>query len=151
MRISSAILDTNILVRLMVKSDPEHSLVRSCLLGCIQNEVETFITTQNLHEAWAVLTRPRESNGYGFSVEQTAEAIQRLRALFPVLYESEDSLETWSRICRQHGVIGRQAHDARLVAIALSENVQHILTLNPVDFERYRPLITPVHPQDILP
>lgn len=48
-----------------------------------------------------------------------------------------------------HGVMGVQAHDARLVALMTAQGVRHILTLNTVDFERY-PHIVAQSPADVL-
>ena len=51
-------------------------------------------------------------------------------------------------IVDQHKVIGRQAHDARLVAAMKVHNVTHLLTFNPDDFKRFSE-ITVVNPQDV--
>ena len=57
--------------------------------------------------------------------------------------------DRWERVVIEHRVLGRQAHDARLVALMLSHGVSHILTLNTADFARY-PEITAVTPAEIL-
>jgi predicted nucleic acid-binding protein len=48
------------------------------------------------------------------------------------------------------GVSGVQVHDARLAAVMNVNNVSHLLTLNPRDFERFTGL-TPIHPGDMQP
>lgn len=150
MMINSAILDTNILVRLVVHSDPEHPVVLQALRACIIEDVELYITSQNLYETWSVLTRPLSSNGYGVSVEETEAVIQRLCSLFPVLYDDDAVMRGWTRLCRTYEVLGRQAHDARLAAHAISRGIEAILTLNPSDFSRYTGLLLIVHPSTVI-
>jgi predicted nucleic acid-binding protein len=48
-----------------------------------------------------------------------------------------------------YSVIGKPAHDARIVALMLAHGVTQLLTLNPSDFARYQG-ITTVTPQEIL-
>jgi predicted nucleic acid-binding protein len=45
-------------------------------------------------------------------------------------------------------VVGKQAHDARLVAVTLVHGITHLLTFNTDDFKRYDE-ITVVNPKDI--
>jgi hypothetical protein len=46
-------------------------------------------------------------------------------------------------------VRGKRAHDARLAAVMLSQEVTHILTLNTADFDDL-PGITAIHPSVVL-
>ena len=46
----------------------------------------------------------------------------------------------WQRIVQAAGVIGKQVHDARLVAVCHLCGVSHILTFNTRDFARFAPL-----------
>ncbi|MEN6357468.1 MAG: hypothetical protein ABFD83_10330 [Armatimonadota bacterium] len=47
-----------------------------------------------------------------------------------------------------NNVNGKQAHDARIVALMLAHGITHILTLNPGDFSRYTG-VTPVTPNEV--
>jgi hypothetical protein len=51
------------------------------------------------------------------------------------------------RLINTYDVIGKQVHDARLVAMMLVWQVENILTLNDRDFQRYAPedisIVTP--------
>jgi predicted nucleic acid-binding protein len=51
--------------------------------------------------------------------------------------ESQESHNRWKQIVAKHRVTGVSVHDARLVAIMLTENIPSIFTLNEQDFRRY--------------
>jgi hypothetical protein len=56
------------------------------------------------------------------------------------------------RLIARYGVVGKQVHDARLVAMMLTWQVENLLTLNDRDFQRYAPEgITIVTPASITP
>jgi predicted nucleic acid-binding protein len=55
----------------------------------------------------------------------------------------------WKTLRTAHGVHGVQVDDARLVALMTAHGVQHILTLNQADFNRY-PGIVVQEPADLL-
>ncbi len=48
----------------------------------------------------------------------------------------------------QNRVLGVQVHDARMAAVMYVHHVNHILTLNVVDFERFSGLIA-IHPNGV--
>ncbi len=78
--------DTNILLRLMHRTDPQHTLVRAAvrLLGSRGDLI--FYAPQNLVELWRACTRPVPANGLGLSICETnrrAKAIERLYKLAP--------------------------------------------------------------------
>ena len=55
-----------------------------------------------------------------------------------LLPDSEAVYREWRRIVVQHGVLGVQAHDARLAAAMFVHDVSHILTLNATDFKTFQ-------------
>ena len=60
-----------------------------------------------------------------------------------------DAAKRWRELARRQSVVGKQAHDARIVALMLAHNVTHLLTLNSADFARY-PEITTITPSESL-
>jgi len=62
-----------------------------------------------------------------------------------VLVELAATYSIWRSLVVAHSVMGKQVHDARLVALMQSHGITHILTLNGADFARY-PGITIVDP-----
>jgi hypothetical protein len=98
-----------------------------------------------LYEFWVVATRPLALNGLGFTVNQAAPELARLKRLFPLLLDSPAIYAEWERLVTVHQVAGKNAHDARIVAAMIIHGVTHLLTFNTNDFTRY-PGITALDP-----
>jgi hypothetical protein len=107
------------------------------------------LVPQNLYEFWVVATRPFVQNGPGMSVQEAEAELTKFRRLFVILDDTPDILPEWERLVMHYGVIGKNAHDARLVAAMTVHAVDRLLTFNSRDFQRYQG-ITVVTPDDIL-
>jgi len=142
------LLDTNILARYVIQSDPQHLEVRSALERVYSRQWDPVFAPQSIYEFWVVATRPLESNGLGLDPLLVRAEVQVILDTFPRLSEPLDLLETWLDLCARHSVKGRTAHDTRLVAVALAHGITHILTLDPRDFRRY-PEISVLTPEDV--
>jgi predicted nucleic acid-binding protein len=55
---------------------------------------------------------------------------------FNLIAESPDVYDAWKAIVHAAGVIGKQVHDARLVAICQVAGIDHVLTFNVGHFTR---------------
>jgi predicted nucleic acid-binding protein len=109
---------------------------------------ELRVIAQNLIEFWAVATRPIADNGLGITVAQAAQELTKVKLLFPILPDTPDILPEWESLAIQHHVVGKHAHDARLVAAMKVHNLTHLLTFNDGDFKRFTEIIV-VNPQNI--
>lgn len=109
---------------------------------------ELHVIAQNLIEFWAVATRPIIDNGLGVTVIQAEQELTRLKSLLTVLPDTADILLEWEQLVVKHEVLGKQAHDARLVAAMRVHNLTHLLTFNDRDFKRFSE-ITAVNPQNV--
>lgn len=65
-----------------------------------------------------------------------------------MLEDSSQIFPNWLDLITSRKVMGKRTHDARIVAVMLTCEVTHILTLNPNDFT-ISSNITIVRPQDI--
>jgi predicted nucleic acid-binding protein len=74
----------------------------------------------------------------------------RLKSIFPILPDTPALYPAWEDLVVQHQVIGKAAHDARLVAAIQVHNLGGILTFDKSGFGRY-PGIEVLHPNDIAP
>lgn len=145
----SYLLDTNIVLRWVNVQAPEH-VVAVAAVQILRSRGETlFITPQNLVEFWSVATRPVNVNGLGFTPARADADVQTIEQFFPLLPDDSTIHGHRRRLVVVHGVSGRQAHDARLVAVMLAHKVSHLLTLNIGDFARYTE-ITVVHPATVI-
>lgn len=141
--------DSNILLRLVHRHHPDHTLVRDAVRKLHQRSEQSYYTTQNLAEFWNVSTRPPTARGgLGLSVADTDHAARVLERIVTLLPENPAIHIEWRRLLVAHSIQGVQVHDARLVAAMTVYGVTHILTLNEQDFTRY-PSIIAVHPRNI--
>lgn len=148
MAIASCLVDTNILLRVSRRSDPQHSLVDAALAKLALAGTTLHYTHQNIAELWNAMTRPVARNGFGLTATEAEREVRVIEAGMSLLPDSEAVYQEWRRIVVQHAVSGVQVHDASLVAAMRVHGVRHILTLNVTDFSRYSG-ITVAHPSGI--
>jgi predicted nucleic acid-binding protein len=141
----SVLLDTNILTRLAQHSHPMHAAARDGVAALQAGGRTLFIVPQNLYEFWVVATRPAAANGLGLTAAEADAELARLQGLFPLLADTPAILSEWRRLVVAHTVLGKNGHDARLVAAMLVHGLVELLTFNLADFARF-PGITVLDP-----
>ena len=95
------------------------------------------MTAQNLVEFRSVVTRPLAVNGLGLTPVETEAKTAAFESIFALLAETPDVFPAWKALVMQSGVIGKQVHDARLVAVCHVHGVTHLLTFNTPHFTRF--------------
>lgn len=148
MAIASCLVDTNILLRMTRRSDPQHEVVDTALARLALQGTILHYMHQNIAELWNAMTRPLVRNGLGLTIADAEREVRAIEAGMSLLPDSEAVYRLWRRIVVEHGVLGVQVHDARLAAGMYVRGVSHILTLNVTDFERFSG-ITAVHPKSV--
>jgi predicted nucleic acid-binding protein len=148
MAIASCLVDTNILLRIARRSDPQHKLIDSALTKLSLAATTLHYTHQNIAELWNVMTRPAARNGFGLTAAEAESEVRVIESGMSFLADNEAVYREWRRIVVQHAVSGVQVHDARLVAVIRVHSVSHILTLNVEDFARYGGA-TAIHPRSV--
>ena len=116
------LIDSNILLRIARRGDPDHVIVDAALAKLLGDG--------------AVITHCRTSPNSG--------ALPRGRQIAT----ASGCRRPTRRLVLAHAVSGVQVHDARLAAAMRVYGVTHIPTLNPGDFERYSD-IAAVHPSSL--
>mgnify|MGYP001565958537 CR=1 FL=1 len=129
--------DTNVLLRVLHRTDPRHPIVRATVRKLRTNGHQLQATSQNFTEFWNASTRPIHRNGFGLTPLETDRLLRIAERLFPLLPDSPAVSPQWRRLVVTYGVSGVQVHDARLVAAMISRGVTHPLTFNTADFARY--------------
>jgi predicted nucleic acid-binding protein len=132
------LLDTGILLRLIDETDSQHIVVCDAVDVLVSRQDVLMITTQNIAEFWNVATRPKPNNGLGLPPLTVAQLFaDTIEPICAVLLELVTLPAEFKRLLAQHTVVGKQVHDARLVAMMLVWQVDHVLTLNERNFQRF--------------
>lgn len=143
------LIDTNVLLRWSDADSVAHQVSRGAVARLADSGGEAHICAQVAIEYWVSATRPVDVNGFGLSYSEANRNITEIAAAFPCLPELPCIFDLWREMVNGYGVMGKQAHDARIAALMLAHGVTHILTLNPQDFARYEG-ITPVTPAEVV-
>jgi len=147
-RLAAHLLDTNNLLRMVKRDDPQRPLIMSAIKRLLGEGVILCYVPQNIVELWNAVTRPVTANGCGWSVGDAAREIAVLERGFTLLPDNERVHTEWRRLVEVHSVSGKQVHDARLVACMIVHGITHLLTLNTKDLKRYSE-IAAIHPGEI--
>jgi len=139
------LVDTNILLRIARRDDPDHGIVDMALARLAEAGSILYFTHQNIAEFWNVATRPADRNGFGLTPVDADRQVRAIEKGMLLLPDSKAVYHEWRRLVVAHSVSGVQVHDARLAAAMKIHAVTHLLTLNTDDFTRY-PHITAIHP-----
>ena len=130
------LLDTSVLVRLASLTDAEHFSASNAVSLLLHAGETLHITPQNLIEFRNVATRPKKVNGLGFTAVEADRLSSNFESKFPLLPDTPAIYPAWKSIVQALGVIGKQVHDARLIAVCQVHHVTHLLTFNVAHFTR---------------
>lgn len=143
------LVDTSVLGRLANRKDVSYPVAAAAVAELHRRGEVLNITPQNLIEFQNFATRPANANGLGLAPSAADGIRATFEATFPLLGETPDIYLAWKNIVETLGVIGKQVHDARLVAICHVHAVTHLLTFNVGHFVRLTgtgPSVTVIHP-----
>ena len=129
--------DTNILLRSAEPAHPTHQQAVNAVKTLLANGDRVCLIPQNLIEFWNVATRPVDKNGFGWSPIKTDVEISRLESLLTVLPGSQAIYREWRKVVLDNSVLGKQVHDARIVAAMNVHQITKLLTFNLNDFKRF--------------
>ena len=132
----SLLVDTSVLVRLANSTDAQHTVAAKAVFELHRRGEVLHITPQVLIEFRNVATRPKSANGAGLSIAEAESHAAKFEAIFPLLAEVADIYSGWKRMVGALGIIGKQVHDARLVAVCHVHSVTQVLTFNIAHFTR---------------
>ena len=130
------LIDTSILGRWANRADVSHPVAKAAVAELHRRGEVLHITPQNLIEFRNFATRPVSANGLGLAGSAAESLAATFEAVFPLLGETPDIYPAWKAIVTALGVLGKQVHDARLVAVCHVHAVTHLLTFNVGHFVR---------------
>jgi predicted nucleic acid-binding protein len=133
-------------------ADAQHADAVMAVLELHRRSEVLHVTPQVLVEFRSVATRPAAQNGLGLSAIDAEAQATGFEGAFPLLPETPDIFPAWKALVSALNVIGKQVHDARLVAICGVHGIANVLTFNVGHFVRlatYRPGVVVVHPNNV--
>ena len=110
------LLDTCVFVRFLAEDDSRHEPVKTVIAQLAGTGVLLALTPQVAREAWAVMTRPKEVNGYGLPPDTVLTAVKLAAQEFAFLADTPSVYDFWLGLVGRHRVSGRQVRDAYHVA-----------------------------------
>ena len=133
---SRALLDSNVVLRLLAKNDPRHPAADRCVVTALRAGHDLYIAPQVIMESWVVLTRPVIVNCFGWPPSAAHETLEGAMAMFSLLPETPDVFAMWWRWVHVvgTGVRGKRAHDLRLDSLMRVHGVRFVVTFNVQDF-----------------
>jgi predicted nucleic acid-binding protein len=143
------LIDTSVLVRTSHPQSADYQIAVDAIAALPDTGYEACLVPQVIYEYWVVATRPSRQNGLGFTAQQAASDIAQLRSFFPLLRDERAIFDRWHQLVTDHEVLGKNGHDARLVAAMERHAILQILTFNDSDFLRF-PGITVLTPRNIV-
>ncbi len=131
------LIDTSVVVRTIHTSSIDHQLAVDALVKVRRQGLIPCVIPQVFYEFWVVVTRPVEKNGLGLSAEQATLEVAQLSSYLEVNLGEDGVFEEWQRLVTQYKVVGKNAHDTRLVAAMNEHGISELLTFNAKDFARF--------------
>ncbi len=148
----AVLIDTSVLGRLANRADAAHALAQAAVAELHRRGDALHVTAQNLIEFRNFATRPVTANGLGLTPPAAVAVAASFEAAFPLLEETPAVYPAWRTLADALGVVGKQVHDARLVAVCHVHGVTHLLTFNVGHFTRLAaapPGVVVIHPASV--
>ena len=144
------LLDTNVLLRMEQEQSDQYPQARQALdILFADPRLNGCIVPQILVEYWTVCTRPESSRGgFGWSCAITMARMAAWEKAYMLLEDPPGIHAQWKALVSRYNVMGKNAHDTKLVATMLGHDITRILTFNVGDFQRFAE-IEAVHPEAI--
>ncbi len=131
------LVDTNVLLRMVQPTHSMHGQAISALAKLRQEDEALCVVPQVLYEFWVVATRRLDANGLAMTPTEADADLAKIIQRFRFIRDERAIFEPWRRLVTQHQVIGKNAHDARLVAAMQRHGVTRIVSFNVGDFKRF--------------
>ncbi len=129
--------DTNVLLSAIDRRRALHAQALHVLDVLPNQGTALCVSGQILRELVGVCTRPIEANGLGMPMSSALANVVAISERCRLLEETRAVHASLLELLRTHDVLGKQVHDANVVATMLTHGVRDLVTANVADFERY--------------
>ncbi len=96
-----------------------------------ESKLSFYTSSKNLSEFLSVVTR-KPANP--LKIEQALLLIENFISKFIILYPDSNSFSVFKELLKKYKPLGLKIHDFEIVSIAISNNINSILTYNEKDF-----------------
>ncbi len=131
------LVDTNVLLRLVQPSHSKHAVALAALAHLRYTNDTLCLVPQVIYEFWVVATRPLDVNGLGMSAAEAERDVEKLIERFRLFRDERGIFDRWQQHVTLNHVLGKSAHDARLIAAMQRHGITRLLTFNATDFKRF--------------
>jgi len=131
---SLVVVDTNVLLAATDRSRERHDAATRFLS---LDERDLAISPQIVREYLAVTTRPVDVNGLGMSGGDAVANVEQFLGAMMILAEGSGTTAKLLALIGITSALGKQVHDANVVAVALAHDAAAIVTDNPRHFARF--------------
>ena len=121
------LLDTNIIVRAAQPNLPAWPQIDQALSTLLATGATLCVVPQNIYEFWVVATRPAAQNGFGLTAQDTKTLVRDSIERLTLLRDERGIFDFWMSLVDTYSVIGKNAHDARLVAAMKRHSITNLL------------------------
>jgi len=129
--------DTNLWLRAADPDAKQHLAALDALKVLASEGHLVCLSPQVVIEYWAVVTRPKDANGFGWDTEKAEQEVEQLRDSYPFLIDRQEIFPHWFELVRTHDIKGKRTHDARIAAVMAAHRVEYLLTFNGGDFSSF--------------
>jgi predicted nucleic acid-binding protein len=133
-------LDTNVLVYLCIQTAPFYTVTRAVLDQARQNKFELWISRQVMREYLATVTRS-QSFMAPLPIAAALGDVNRFLAAFHIAEDGPTVTPELVSLLGSVPCLGKQIHDANIVATMMAHGIPNILTNNIADFSRFAAFI----------
>lgn len=131
------VLDTNVLLAASDQGRREHTDAVEAINDWPAAGLVLYTNGQILREYLAVATRPVDRNGLGMARRDAVANVRALRARLNLLAEDVKVSDRLLQLLDGVDCVGKQVHDANIVATMLVHGVDTLVTINVEDFARF--------------
>lgn len=131
------VLDTNILLAATDEARSAHARALATLDEWPAAGTALYTSGQILREYLAVVTRPVVDNGLGLAQRDALTNVRAFRGRLRLVAETEKVADRLLALVDEIDCLGKQLHDANVVATMLVHGIDTLVTLNAADFARY--------------
>jgi predicted nucleic acid-binding protein len=129
-----AMVDTNVLLAATDRSRDHHE---AAIRFLNEDTRRLAISPQIVREYLAVASRPVDINGLGLSGEDAVANVEQFLEGMEVLTEGSATTLSLMELIVEGPAVGKQVHDANVVAVALAHRAAAIVTDNTRHFARF--------------